>query len=122
MTTLYAPEATSALADIKAAGAAVTFTQTVPGTYDPATDTWTSPSAVTVAGYAIRVKGNPIRYQALELIQSESPTLLFAPTTAGSLPAVGSAVTWNSIAYTVRDVEPVAPDGQPIIARIIVSR
>ena len=118
----YADDHASALADLTEAGTAVTFTRTLPGTYDPSTDTWSGGSTTTVAGYAMRVKGNPLQYQALELIQSESPTLLFTPSTYGEMPALGSQVTWNSLAYTVRAVDPVSPDGTAIVARVIVSR
>lgn len=90
----YAPDHAGALVDIQAAGAAVTFSHTNPGTYDAATDTWSSASTTTVTGSAMRVRGNPLVYQALELIQSEAPTLLFAPNTYGSLPALQSAVVW----------------------------
>jgi len=123
MSTVYAPQAAGALATLKRKGAAVTFTRTVPGTYDAATDVWSAPSTVTVSGYAIRdVGGNPQRYLALELIQSESPRLLFGPSTPGALPALGSAVTWNGVGYSVRDVEPIGPDGPAVVAYVIVSK
>jgi hypothetical protein len=121
--TLYATEAADALATLAEAGAAVTFTQTIPGTYDAATDTWSAASTVTVTGYAIRdTGGDPRRYAALSLVQSEAPRLLFGSDTAGSLPAPLSTVVWGGITYTVRDIEPVAPDGTAIVAYIIVSR
>lgn len=122
MTTLYASQQASSYATLKRKGAAVSFIETLPGTLDPVTETYSGATTVTVAGYAVRVAGDPIRYRALELIQSENPTLLFGSTTAGSLPAVGSRVTWNALAYTVRDVEPLAPDGPAILAYIIIAR
>lgn len=118
----YASDHAGALADVKAAGATVTFTLSSPGTYDAATDTYTSAVTTYVSGAAIRVAGNPLAYQALELIQSEAPTLLFTPTTYGSLPALQSAVTWGGATYTVRSVDPLAPDGTAILARIVVAK
>jgi hypothetical protein len=118
----YATEHAGAYADILDAGAAVTFSAITAGTYDGATDTWSTPTTTRVAGVAIRVRGNPQTYQALELIQSEAPTLLFAPTTYGETPALGMTVTWDSVVYTVRAVEPVAPSGDTIIARVVVAK
>lgn len=118
----YAADHAGAVADVQAAGARVTFTLSSPGTYTDATDAWTSATTTTVAGYAIRVGGNPVRYAELNLRQSEAPTLLFTPSTYGSLPALGSSVTWNSLVYTVRDVQPLAPDGTAILARVVVAR
>src|SRR3990167_9392536 len=114
MTTLYAQQQAWSYATLKRKGVAVTFTLTDPGTYDPATDLWTWGSTTTVAGYAVRIAGNPITYARLSLVLSEAPTLLFGPTTAGSLPALGSTVTWRSIVYAVRDVNPIEPDGTAI--------
>ena len=118
----YATEHAGAYADVLAAGAAVTFSAITPGTYDGATDTWSTPTTATVAGAAVRVRGNPLTYQALELVQGEAPTLLFAPATYGALPALGAAVTWGGVVYTVRSVEPVSPSGSAILARVVVAR
>ena len=120
--TSYATEHTGALEDIREAGAAVTFTLTDPGTYDAATDTWTGGSETTVAGHAIRVKGDPERYRALELIESAAPTLLFAPTTYGDEPPIGSSVTWGGEVFVVRDSLPLEPDGTAILSRVVVSK
>jgi hypothetical protein len=99
----------------------VTFTRQNPGTYDAATDVWTSPTATTITGHAIQVRGDPQRYRALGLVLTTMPTLFFSPTTYGETPAPGDTVTWTSIVYTVRDVAPIAPDGVTIAARVIVS-
>jgi len=116
----YAETHADALATVTEAGAAAAFTMTLPGTYDPSTDTWSSPSTSTVSGYAVQVKGNPIRYEALGLTQGEAATLLFTPTTYAQVPALGSKVTWNSTTYTVRDVTNVAPDGSAILSPAVV--
>lgn len=122
MATSYAQDHAGALLDLTEAGAAVTFTHVTPGTYDASTDTWTDAVDASVSGYAIRTRGNPLRYQALNLTQSESPSLLFTPTTYGQQPAIGSTVTWDSVSYTARDVEPVEPDGTAILSKVVVSR
>lgn len=118
----YVAEHSSALLDLGDAGASVTFSHTTTGTYDPATDTTTGATVTTVTGKAIRTKGDPLKYQALNLVASEAPTLLFTPTTYGSLPSLGDTVSWGSVVYSVKDVDPVAPDGTAIIARIVVAR
>ena len=118
----YATDHAGAVADIRDAGAPVTFSRTTPGTYNATTDTYTAPKTTTVVGHAVGTRGDPVRYQALSLVELAAPTLLFAPTTYGELPALGSTVTWAGIVHTVRDIQPIAPDGTAIIARIIVER
>lgn len=78
----------------------------------------------TIAGRAMKTRGNPIRYRALGLIESEAPTLLWVPTTynQGDEPQPGDLVTWNGLEYTVRDVDITAPDGEIIYAKIIIER
>lgn len=119
--TKFAADHAGALADLAEAGASVTFTLTTPGTYDAATDTHSSPTTSTVTGSAIKVSGRPKKYEALGLRESEAPTLLFAPTTYGQLPALGASVAWGSATYTVRDVDSVAIDGTAIIAYVVVA-
>ena len=118
----YADDATGARNDLADAGASVTFTQQTPGVYDEATDTFTGAATVTVAGSAVEVGGDPNVYAALELVQSEAPTLLFSSSTYGALPALGASVTWGGAVYTVRSVDAVAPDGVAILATIVVAR
>ena len=100
---------------------AVTFTRTTQGSYDPETDTATK-TTTTVTGRAMRVRGNPHRYDALGLVESKAPTLFFVPQTYGETPAPGDVVTWESEQYTARDVLPIAPDGVTIAARIIIEK
>jgi len=118
----YAAEHAGALADVADAGAAVTFTLSSPGTYDAATDTWTTPVETTVAGQAMQVSGNPEDYRELSLVESEAPTLLFAPTTYGSMPDLGYTVVWASKTYTVKMLSPLQPDGTTILARLVVGK
>lgn len=115
----YAADHASAVADLRDAGAAVTFTRTVQA-HDEATGQVT-PTETTIAGYAIRDTGRPDRYARLALLPSRAPTLLFAASTYGDAVALGDVVTWGGLTYTVRDIEPVAPDGTPIVASVVVG-
>lgn len=103
-------------------GAAVLFSHATPGTYDPATDTSTPPTIVSVAGRAMEIDGDPELFKALELIESESPTLLFLPDTPGQLPALGSTVPWGADTFTVKNIKCEAMNGTPHSARIVVVR
>lgn len=98
----------------------VTITRST-SSYDPTTDSMTVTSSE-IVGAAVRVRGNPIVYQRLGLVESEAPTLLFAPRTYGDTPAPGDSITWGQIQYTVRDVNPLAPDGVTIQAHLVIAR
>lgn len=116
----YAAEHVDALADLREAGAAVTFTHPT-RTHDAATGTFSASADATVSGYAMRVSPNQAerdRYRALSLTVEKVVTLLFAPSTFGALPDVNATVVWGGETLTVRDVGPVAPDGTAIISRI----
>ncbi len=115
----FATEHSSALADIRAAGANVTFTSTTE-TYVPSTDTTTAGATTTVTGAAMRVKSAPVQYIKGTLIEQAFTTLLFAPDTYGDRPPLGSTVTWESTTFTVVDVSPLAPDGTDIISRVVI--
>lgn len=103
-------------------GCAVTFSHGTPGTYDPATDTSTAGTTVSVSGFAMQIDGLPEVYAALGLVQSENPTLLFRPTAPGTMPALGSTVVWGGETLTVKDVEPLAMNGTATAARVRCSR
>lgn len=122
---IYAPTHARAYAAISRKGAAVTFTRTTPGTYDPLTETTTPATITTIPGAAVRVEPRSMldvdRYRALSLVESQAPTLLFCPTTFGSLPKAGDTVVWGGTTLTVRDVNPLEPDGTPIMAHVIVT-
>lgn len=111
----------NALSLVRRKGAAATFTTTDAGTLDPKTGLRTSGSSSTVAGQAVRVSGDPKVYEALGLIEENSPTLLFVPTTFGDSVSLGSSLTWSSISYTVRQANPIAPDGNAIAWRVVVE-
>ena len=99
-----------------------TFTHETPGTYDPETRTWSTPTSTSCTGAAIQIRGDPERYKALGLVESEAPTLLFVPATYGEAPGVGWEVTWANKDYTVRDISHVAPDGVVIMSRVVIGR
>lgn len=103
MTGKYAEDHASALADVSDAGSAVTFAL----------------GNSSVSGSAIRVGGNSSRYLALGLELTQNPTLFFTPSTYGELPEAGYTVSWAGKTVTVKDVQPIAPDGVAIAARVI---
>ena len=78
----------------------------------------------TVTGSAMRVKGDPHTYTALGLSLTENPTLFFVPDTYGDVPEPGDEVTWptSGTVYHVADVNPIAPDGVVIAARVVIGR
>lgn len=104
-----------------------TFTRTNPGTYDPETGLYSSASTSTITGSAIMVRGKPQRYEALGLNLATMPSLLFTPDDyqlsafSSDFVQPGDTVSWRGVTYTVQDVEPIAPDGVVIMARIIVG-
>lgn len=115
----YQPTHARALALVQRKGATVTLTRTA-RTYTATTDTLTSTTS-TVTGSAIRVPGNPNTYQALKLVEADPVTLLFAPSTYDTGPALGDTVTWDSKVLTVRDVQPIAPNGEILLSRMVVA-
>ena len=100
----------------------VTFTRVTQGSYDPETDVAAAPTTSTVVGVAMRTRGNPHRYAALGLVESKAPTLLFVPATYGETPEPGDTISWEGETYTARDVQPVAPDGVTILAKVIIEK
>lgn len=117
----YAADHAGALADIREAGASVTFTRETASAYDPETGVMGGFTSTTVPGYAIEVPANPIRYRELGLVLATMPTLLFAPNAYGGTPQAGDTCTWAGATMTVRDVKPLRLDGTTIIADIVVS-
>jgi hypothetical protein len=103
-------------------GARVAFGKVVPGTYDPATDTTLPPTTLTVTGTAMQIASDPELYTQLGLIEQDNPTLLFTPDTVGVLPVLGMTVSWGGEALTVKNITPLAMNGTPTAARIVVSR
>lgn len=125
----YDATATRALGTITRKGAPVTFTfARGDGTYLADIDFESYAGPVSVFGYAIRDEttaapaGAPITREGGTLIETESPVLLFAPSTPGQLPAEGMLVAWGGHTYSVVSVDPIAPAGKAVIARVVVRR
>ena len=104
--TKYAAEHSSAFQDIKDAGADVSFTK----------------RTTIVSGVALQIKGDPEEYEALKLIQKEALTILFVAETYGEFPPLGASCEWGQLKYQVEASRKVAPDGVPILSRVIISR
>lgn len=114
---------TRALATITRKGAAVTFPGTgTAATYDPATGTWSGgvPGA-DVTGRAVQIDSDPDRFAALGLVLVNPVTLLVAASGLTVTPAPNMPMTWASKTYTIRDVDAVAPSGDPIVYAVIGS-
>jgi hypothetical protein len=116
----YQEDHAGAYADILETGQAVTLTRTAK-THTPSTDAMTT-SRSEIAGAAVQVKGTPKAYAALGLVESEAPTLLFAAATYGDAAQLGDELEWNSKTVRVKSIDPTAPDGTPIVARLVVAR
>lgn len=123
---IYDDDIAEAYDDIVEAGADLLFvagggSQPV---YDPVTDEWTNPGGTTtsVGGKAVQVAGDPDRYAALNLVLVNPVTLLVAAKNLTTKPKVGMQVAWAGELYTVRDVEPTAPDGTAIIYTVVGSQ
>ena len=69
----------------------------------------------------MEIDGDPDLYKALELIETENPTLLFKPTIAGQLPPLGASVPWGGETFTVKNIKRLAMNGTPTAARIVVG-
>jgi hypothetical protein len=93
-------------------------------TEDTATGQVTS-SSTTLTGSAIRVRsssGELARFAAGGLVHQETATLFWTPTTYGDRPRPGDTVEWEDLDWTVVFVDPIAPDGVTIAARVGVVR
>jgi hypothetical protein len=118
--TLYAPEQQSAAADIRSAGALVAFARANQAYND--TDGTLSGAPITATSHAIRVKGDPQRLAALNLRLVSPITLLVAALELGSYePTADDSMIFAGQTYAVKDVDPVAPDGTPILYRVTGS-
>lgn len=103
-------------------GAAVTFSLSSAGAYDPATDTTSNPTTTSVSGHAMEIDGDPDLYKALNLIETDNPTLLFQPAVRGTYPALGSSVVWGGNTYTLKNRKMLAMNGTVTALRCVVGR
>jgi hypothetical protein len=116
---IYDPISQRALDTISKKGATVTFPGTNTGAvYDPATDTWSGGSTTAVAGKAVQTKGDVDRFKALNLVLVNPVSLLIAAKNLAVTPLPGMTFTWAGKNYTIKDVDPVAPDGVPILFKV----
>lgn len=119
----YSPDHAGALADIRAAGAPVSFVKEIAGDHDETSGTFTGPSQSVVSGHAIRKNADPELYNSLNLRPEKTLTLLFAPSVYGEEPDLDSKILWvDGKEYAVKMTDPVAPDGNVIISTVVVSR
>jgi len=118
----YTADHAGALADIREAGAPVTFTFAVAGTHSPSTGTFTGGSTTSVDGDAIRMPGDVRRYAALGLTEREAITLLFAPTTFAANPEVGATFTFGGDTFTIATCDPLALDGDTMLVTVVGRR
>jgi hypothetical protein len=118
MTSIYDAVSSRALATITRKGAAVTFPGGGAPIYDPATDTFSGGGGTAVTGRAVQIDGDPDRFAALSLVLVNPVTLLVAAMGLAIVPAPGGTFVWAGKTYTIKDVEPVAPDGTSIIYTI----
>ena len=102
----YATDWASALADVTAAGAAVSFA-----------------GGTTVAGYAIPLlNGVPKQFAARTLVETQGPMLFFVPSTYGQRPALNALATWGGAEYAVKDELPFDPDGTALFSFVALER
>lgn len=117
----YASDHASALADVRAAGAPVTFVLEQPGT-EQADGTFSTPTQRVVTGYALENGGDPKEYERLGLTEHEAPRLFFVAETYGEEPDPGMTCVWAGRRHTVRSAKPFRPDGLAIFTYAIVAR
>ena len=118
--TVFGSEHERVLKDLEKAGRPAIFTETA-RVYTPETGL-SSISQITVSGHAIRTRGNKRQYEKLGLVERDTVSLLFAPTTFGEVPSTGMKVDWGNFDYIVRWVARIAPDGGAIISRVVISK
>ena len=104
--TKYGAEHSGAYADVKDAGAEISFKK----------------RSMTVSGFALQIKGDPEEYEALKLIEKAALTLLFVSETYGDSPPLGASCEWGELRYQVEAIRKLAPDGTAILSRVVVSR
>jgi hypothetical protein len=102
----YREDWASALADVRDAGAAVSFVGTA-----------------TVAGYAIPLmSGAAKQFMSRTLIETQGPALFFVASTYGDRPALNDIASWGGTEYAVKDELPFDPDGTALFSFVALER
>lgn len=123
MSSKYAATADRSLAAIARKGSTFTL-GTTSGTpiYDPATDSWSGSTSALATGRAVQIANNLQQLVALNLVTEKTITLLAAAKGLTVEPKKGMVLTWaDGVAYSIEDVQSVAPDGPPIIYTIVAA-
>jgi hypothetical protein len=102
----YTADHASALADVRAAGAAISFVL----------------GATTVACYAIPLSGMPKRFMPSKLVETQGPSLFCVPVTYGERPPINALGTWGGTEYAVKDEQPFDPDGTALFSYVALER
>lgn len=119
----YTALAARAQALIKRKGGTVTFSRGGSAVYDPATDTWSGGTVSPASGPAVQVRSNPMMLLAAQLVITTPVTLIVAaPALGGFIPQPADTFSWGGIAYTVKLVQDVAPDGGQILYKVTGGR
>jgi|SRR5690606_12254112 len=116
----YEAKHAKALKKVQNGGAPVTFTKTVPGSYDPVTQEHTQPSEITVSGSAVEIPGDPEEYAASDLIPRNPVTLIFVPAERGQELEQNMVCEWAGLNRSVFQRFPIRPDGVVIATRVIL--
>lgn len=118
MSSQYDAIAQRSLAAIARKGATVSF-NTSAGIYDPVTDTWSGGTSGNALGKAVQTANDLQQLVALSLVTEKTVTLLVAARGLTVTPDRGEHFTWAGVDYTIREVETIAPDGTPILYRVV---
>lgn len=122
MTSAYARMSARTLAMIRRKGAVVQFPGVTPRIHNPLTATWTGGLPTLDQGFAVQIEGDPDRFNSLSLVLKDPVTLLVAASGLSTVPKPGLPITWAGLTYTIKDVNPTAPDGVAIVYEITGSR
>ena len=124
----YTPEQADAFADIKDAGASVTFSRITRGVYNPLTgdNGGTTTTATSVAIARVQTGSDVERVRALDLVNKRTVVLIVAGlalATANFRPLPDDVVAWAGEDFVVRDVSILSPDGvTPILYFVLAAR
>lgn len=121
----YAAIAGRAAQKVAAKGADVLLSGAGALVYNPSTGLWTGTEIAEYTASAVQDEGDPDRLSAANLVLVNPETLLVAARYRGALiprPVPNMVFTWAGLAYTIRLVDMLAPDGVPITYTVYGSR